>query len=1063
MVDGGESMSPDDGRTLGGRRTIRAVEILPGKLLAGRYEILEKLGSGGMGQVWKARDGELDIEVAIKVLPPDLAASESSIRALKREAAVSLRLTHRNICRLYNFRADGEIKFLVMEYIPGQTLERILEDRDSRRIPLNELLPLAEQIAEALDYAHCLNPPILHRDVKPSNIMMLIPPAEPTGTRLVKVLDFGIARELKDSMTRVTGQETSGTLVYMSPEQYAGKAPTPAGDVYSFAATLYECLSGRPPFFRGAISHQILNMEPSPIEGMPEHVNRALLAGLAKAPADRPASTKGLLEVMQAPQMEAPSESPEQAAPAELRQTDVVLVSDRAEERHRPSPPDLPRSASLGAESKRGRRRVFAAAGMAVVFVALAVPLLLHVPRSSGPPSVGSGGPAAEPGSPDGDSVPLAPEVPVTRSEVLPLRIQAGDWLSKLEEFDIGQTIGHRIQSALDELQKSEQSFQDEQYGEARDHLEAGLSEFREIQALDALRPKVEEARQGYLAASEAAKAQKADELARDTWVAALEKNKEAQNHFEFGGFEKAIQEWSEATDLCRKAVAEARFKTSRDAFEQALAETRPELRQRFVGEEGAHLREIVDAAEEAAGREGFDRGQSLYEQGRLELRQSSEAYQHAQVARKAYEQTLTRVQPLEVEESDLEAWRFAQAHAKEAQAKLEAGEYGAAQEQWQQATAALSESAARLHRTAARGILDDWSTISSASSSAQIQSIQEGLANLKEARALAPGLEELGKDEKQLCQKLEAAAFLAEAEAFERKRDWIIALQALKKVLELDPANTNASRRFGTIEPVLSYDQWPFDGSEAKRRQQETAKALALAPSLTLPLGNGIEMDLVVIPSGQFQMGSPAEESGRDDDETQHRVTITRPFYMGIHEVTQEQYEAMMGNNPSNFKGAKDPVEQVLHDNAVAFCRELSQQTGKTVRLPTEAEWEYACRAGTTSRFSFGDSDSSLSDHAWYSGNSGRQTHPVGGKKPNAWGLYDMHGNVLEWCSDWSGEYPGGNSIDPKGPNNGTYRVLRGGSWFNFPQNCRSAGRFRGTPDYTSYSLGFRVVVSLD
>ena len=185
----------------------------------------------------------------------------------------------------------------------------------------------------------------------------------------------------------------------------------------------------------------------------------------------------------------------------------------------------------------------------------------------------------------------------------------------------------------------------------------------------------------------------------------------------------------------------------------------------------------------------------------------------------------------------------------------------------------------------------------------------------------------------------------------------------------------------------------------------------------------------------------------------------------MGVYEVTQEQYEAVMGTNPSMFKGPENPVEQVSWNDAVEFCKKLSTKTGKMVRLPTEAQWEYACRAGSKTAFGYGDDAdySNLGDYAWYTNNSESKTHPVGQKKPNAWGLYDMHGNVWEWCSDWHAEsYANAKTTDPQGPGSGTHRVVRGGGWCNDPQGCRSAFRFRLTPDRRDYNIGFRVAVDL-
>jgi formylglycine-generating enzyme required for sulfatase activity len=226
--------------------------------------------------------------------------------------------------------------------------------------------------------------------------------------------------------------------------------------------------------------------------------------------------------------------------------------------------------------------------------------------------------------------------------------------------------------------------------------------------------------------------------------------------------------------------------------------------------------------------------------------------------------------------------------------------------------------------------------------------------------------------------------------------------------------------------------------------------------------------MKFVPIPAGRFLMGSlDAEPDLFEDEELQHDVIITKPFHLGIHPVTQAQYEAVMGNNPSHFGGAYMPVETVSWEDAVRFCARLSKKEGKEYRLPTEAEWEYACRAGTTTATALGDALSSaqanvIGENPYgvaAKGPSLGKTMPVGSYPPNAWGLYDMYGNVWEWCADWYGEYPAGAVTDPTGPMSGTGRVLRGGSWIGGGHDCRSACRFRNAPGSRYPDLGFRVV----
>jgi formylglycine-generating enzyme required for sulfatase activity len=230
----------------------------------------------------------------------------------------------------------------------------------------------------------------------------------------------------------------------------------------------------------------------------------------------------------------------------------------------------------------------------------------------------------------------------------------------------------------------------------------------------------------------------------------------------------------------------------------------------------------------------------------------------------------------------------------------------------------------------------------------------------------------------------------------------------------------------------------------------------------------NCIGMKLVLIPAGTFTMGSPMEEVGRIFNETPHEVTLTKSYFLGVYEVAQDQYEKVMGINPSNFKGAKNPVEMVSWDDAVSFCKKLSDMpeekaARRSYRLPTEAEWEYACRAGSTTAFSSGDTAESLGEYAWVgeSANNGKP-HPVGEKKPNRLGLYDMHGNVWEWCQDWYDVfYPPRAATDPQGPNGGKYRVVRGGCFFLDAANCRAAVHFSFLPTTRTFNCGFRVALS--
>ena len=224
--------------------------------------------------------------------------------------------------------------------------------------------------------------------------------------------------------------------------------------------------------------------------------------------------------------------------------------------------------------------------------------------------------------------------------------------------------------------------------------------------------------------------------------------------------------------------------------------------------------------------------------------------------------------------------------------------------------------------------------------------------------------------------------------------------------------------------------------------------------------LGDGINLEMLRIDAGSFSMGT-LDGINLDGEHPRHFVTLS-PFYSSRYPITQAQWQAVMMTNPSQFTGEDLPVENVSWHDAIRFCKALSARTGKQYRLLTEAEWEYACRAGTVGDYSFDSDETQLKDHAWYAENSDQQTQPVGQKNPNAFGLHDMHGNVWEWCSDWHDDKYYGQSpdFDPQGPDSGTARVLRGGSWEDDAYNCRSARRNSGDPFNRSMTVGFRVAV---
>ncbi len=279
--------------------------------------------------------------------------------------------------------------------------------------------------------------------------------------------------------------------------------------------------------------------------------------------------------------------------------------------------------------------------------------------------------------------------------------------------------------------------------------------------------------------------------------------------------------------------------------------------------------------------------------------------------------------------------------------------------------------------------------------------------------------------------------------------------------------------------------DDWVLNCDQARKRQADTAAALGSPVCLEIALGDRTKLKLVMIPAGTFNMGSPRDEKYRNEDETCHRVAITKPFYMGIYPVTQEQWEQVMGKNLSQFRGANRPVENVTYDEAVVFCYKASQRTGRKITLPTEAQWEFACRAYTATPYYTGlflswqqadfDGTQEIGQRTQFTeqhkigqpqykkhvGLDRQCTTFVGQFKPNAFGLYDMHGNVYQWCLDWydEGYYILATEKDPTGPPEGKLRVCRGGSWATPPWDCASARRHKWEPDSRTGQFGLRVV----
>ena len=405
-----------------------------------------------------------------------------------------------------------------------------------------------------------------------------------------------------------------------------------------------------------------------------------------------------------------------------------------------------------------------------------------------------------------------------------------------------------------------------------------------------------------------------------------------------------------------------------------------------------------------------------------------------------------------------------AQSSAENAQA----GEYAAAE--WENAVRLLSDGEAAYGRMDFAAAIAAFGDSAAGFSKSEHKAIEERKAREEAERKAREEAKRKAREEAERKAREEAKR-KAREEAMKRRvqeeserKDGIGKVLALASLIGLaviaglwlmnEPAGTSGTNVTETTKvPDVSSIPDVLSPAFAPRTNEPRTK------TLTLP--GGATMEMIYVAPGSFMMGSPESEDGGSNDETLHRVALTKGYWLGKYEVTQRQWESVMGENPSYFKGADRPVDNVSWKDCQRFIAkvdaEARRQFGGGARLPTEAEWEYACRAGTTGRYG---GNGNLDDMGWYDGNSRSETHPVGQKRTNAWGFYDMHGNVCEWCSDWYGSYDG-DASDPTGAASGGDRVLRGGGWLDYARYCRSAYRDGHDPGRRIGYYGFRLCCS--
>ena len=921
--------------------------FIAGQKVLGRYTLQRILGRGGMGVVWLARDEELEREVAIKFLPEVVASDREAVKELKRETRRSLELTHPHIIRIYDFLQDARTAAISMEYIAGDTLSARKSDGERGCFEPDEIAAWVGQLCSALDYAHGVAQ-IVHRDLKPANLMV-------DARGHLRIADFGIASSISESVSRVSRQAgTSGTPVYMSPQQMMGEKPAVSDDIYALGATLFDLLTGKPPFYSGNILMQVQGKVPPTLAARRTELGRAgapipaawestIAACLAKDPADRPRSAGEVAERL--------------GLSAGGRGT---AGGGRTTEGARPGPaavPAVPRPSTNadgdGAGASRTASKAPLVAGVAAAVLAVAGLgwyFGLHAPEQRR----------------------------IERERVAAQKAQQEQTLREAKRL---------------------QEERDRAAAEARTKAEAEQRTFAEIAArietlVDGSPAALRDSIDGAVTAYVAAASERFRGEAEARWTARQAAWAAARQAAARGGL------------TVRTVPAGAEVRVGAIALEQSPFT----LKDQRLGKYPVRIR--LDGYEDWS--------------GEVEVKDNEFTDLAVALVRSTGTLVLTG-EPAGV--------------AVEVVGRAVSGQPPPGPRQEVPTPAELRLPTGGYDLMFRRPGWPDERRSVEVTRNESVSAGAEFLAGSIELTSAPPGAE-VWRDG----QRIGTTPF-AVSDAIPGTYAYELRLRghhAAKASLEVVPGRE--SKRTVALERILG---------------PEEGKAFRIP---------GLDLDLVPLAPGTFRMGSA--EGDWADERPATAVTISRPFWLGKTEVTQAQWQALMGGTPSRFVGPNLPVERVTWDQANEYCRKLTEREraagrlpeGYAYTLPTEAQWEYACRAGTTGNYA-----GELDALAWYKGNSGGSTKPVGQKQPNAWGLHDMHGNVWEWCLDWKGPYPGGSVTDPTGPQAGEGRIYRGGSfenrddgWGNTDGQCRSAYRSWWAPQYVNADLrGLRVALS--
>jgi len=925
----------------------QAEQILGGKgksLTMGKYQILGKIGAGGMGQVYKAFHCSTERIVAIKVILGKGKIDPALIKRFEREVKAAAKLVHSNIITVFDAdQADGRI-FMVMEYIKGDDLGGIL--RKKGQLSVSEVVDYMLQAAKGLKYAH--DQGVIHRDIKPSNILV-----DSSGN--VKIVDMGLAKvENKgddESLPMLTAPAAiMGTVDFMSPEQgFSSKNVDARADIYSLGATLFFLLTRKVMFPGYSAFEKLLAHRESPIPSLSNFrvditpdLEIAFMKMVAKKVEDRYTSMAEVISTLSRLQTEIGENlvATEVLAtncfkvPSSLELIDIQSVlTNLGKEGNNETDKHVGGKTLAyisGILKKTFTSKVLAATG--IIVLVLLVLMLLMKPGTN-----------------------VKEEIKKQIAELAKLKLEEEAKAKQMELVKLKQEEEPKVKQKESVKNKTPSKEEGEDLGNGI-KLDLVLIPAGKFKMGDpGADHEVTLTKPFYMGKYE---------VTQEQWEAVVGKN---PSYHKGAKLPVETVSWNDCQEFIKKLNAKT----------------------------NGGYRLPTEAEWEYACRAGTSTAYSYGD----EITPKDANYEDSKLGKPV---TVGNYRPNAFDLYDM---------------------HGNVWERCEDWVAPYPERAVTDPKGPGTG---DKGVLRGGAFSSHVFQARSSFRN-----SLSP------------TDRLYFVGFRL-ARSVDNK------VEVVPPVLKPDPA---------TIMPATgNLLVAPFSEAKAKEVQKSVAKSLQKEVEEKADLGKAIKLEMVLIPAGKFMMGSPASEKGRRDNETQHEVTLTKPFYMGKYEVTQEQWESVMGNNLSSNKGAKLPVTDVSWNDCQDFIKKLNASTKGGYRLPTEAEWEYACRAGKTTAYAVGASLTNID--ANIEGGPAGSIKAVGGYNPNAFGLYDMHGNVWEWCNDdWKADYPAGSATDPKGPATGTHRVLRGGSFIDFASLARSSDRLNNSPTDRFLNGGFRLV----